>query len=231
MNNSKRYMNKLSFVHIPKTAGLSLHDELEKHYGKACSLRVGSREDRCFFLSMSTEQLYKYNYIGGHVSVEELSKKEINYPIISVVREPVKRLISLQNYLTNSNRNEHQGINYESIEQLLKNMLHEGQINMQCWHLSGKHSYDCAIESIKNNKIFVVPLEHYQDLIDTLSNLLGTPLSNRRSNVTQYKTSINSDNLNNEILDHIIGDDNKLFSYVKQNYENLKKEFIQSLTR
>ncbi|GEM_PF-2760227 len=231
MNRSNCRLNKLSFVHIPKTAGLSLHAELEKHFGKEKSIRFGSKELRDLFLSMEPEQLKKYNYITGHICIEELSQKGIHYPTISVLREPVRRFISMQHYLTNSNFKEHQGAIYNNIEQLLQDKLSKRAINQQCWHLCGKTSFARAVESIRRNNIFVAPLEYYQDFIETLSDLLGTYLSNLHINVTQYKTSFDTDDPKYDQLDPVIGDDKKLFLYVKQNYESLKQDFIKSLAR
>ena len=229
MDRSDSIIKKLSFVHIPKTAGLSLHAELEKYFGKENSLRVGNQEMRSVFLSMKVNELKNYSYISGHISFSELSERGINYPAISVLREPVRRLISLQNYITNSNHKEHEGIGYDNIELLLQEMFYKNKCNLQCWHLCGRPSFELAVESIKKNNIFVVPLEYYQDLIETLSELLGTPLINRHINVTQYKTVVDADDLKYDLLDPVLGDDKKLFLYVTQNYENLKQGFIRSL--
>ncbi len=231
MDRSNCSINKLAFVHVPKTAGMSLHTELKKYFGKKKSIRFGNQEERFLFLSMESEQLKNYDYVGGHISFEELSKKGIHYPTISVVREPVRRLISLQHYITNSDLKEHQGVSFNSIELLLQDIFSQKAFNMQCWHLCGRPSFELAVQSIRKNNIFVVPLEYYQDLVDTLSGLLGTPLSNLRRNVTQYKNSVDVDELKHDLFDPIIGEDKKLFSYVKQNYESLKQEFIQSLAR
>ncbi len=231
MDHSNCSINKLSFVHIPKTAGLSLHAELQKHFGKEKTIRFGDSEGRNLFLSIDPEQLKKYDYITGHINIEELSKKGIHYPTISVLRAPVSRLFSLQNYLTDSNHEDHQGFSFNDIEQLLQYMFSRKAFNMQCWHLGGRPSFELAVESIRKNNIFVVPLEYYQDLLETLSDLLGTPLRNLHRNVTQYKTSVDVDDLKHDLLDPIIGEDKKLFSYVKESYESLKQAFIQSLAQ
>ena len=224
-------INKLSFVHIPKTAGLSLQAELENYFGKEKTIRIGNQEEREKFLSMKPEKLKSYDYISGHISVKELSQKGVHYPIISVLREPVKRLVSLQHYLTNSNLDQHRGVDFNNIDMLLEYMLSRGEFNMQCWHLCGTPSFKLATESIKTNNIFVIPLEYYQDLLDTLSDLLGISLKNRHINVTKYTNLIQSDDIKHELLDPLIGEDKKLYSYVKENYKNLKREFIQSLAR
>ncbi len=231
MECSDHNINNLSFIHIPKTAGLSLHAELERYFGKEKTIRFGDKEGRSLLLSMEPETLKNYDYIGGHISVEELSNKGIHYPIISVVREPVRRLISLQHYITNSNHQEHQGVEFSGIEQLLQDMFSKKLFNMQCWHLCGRPSFDLAVESIRKNSILVVPLEYYQNLIETLSQLLGAPLSNLQKNVTQYKTSVDVGDLEHDLLGPIIGDDMKIFSYISENYESLKQAFIQSLAR
>jgi hypothetical protein len=230
MDRANCIFNKLAFVHIPKTAGLSLHAELEKFFGDKNSLRIGNQEMREVFLLMAPEQVQKYSYITGHISVAELAQKGIFYPTISVLREPIERLISLQHYITNSDRKEHQGIGFKNIEMLLENMISEKKINMQCWHLSGANTFELALESIRKNNIFVVPLEYYQDLLATLSVLLQAPLNNLHINVTNYSATVDASDLKHELLDPIVGDDRKLFSYVKQNYEILKQEFIHSLS-
>jgi hypothetical protein len=229
MNRFNCNINKLSFIHIPKTAGLSLHAELVGYFGVENTIRIGSQEERALFFFMESEQLKNYAYIAGHISVKELSQKGIHYPTISVLREPVRRLVSLQHYLTNSDHKEHQGLNFNNIDQLLQEMFLKKTFNLQCWHLCGRPSFELALQSIRNNNLFVVPLEYYQDLLDTLSDLLGITLCNQCINVTQYKTPVDIDGLKNELLDLIIGDDKKLFSYVMQNYESLKQAFIQSL--
>lgn len=231
MVRSNYSINQLSFIHIPKTAGLSLHAELVGHFGVENTIRIGNQEDRALFLSMESEQLKNYAYVAGHISIKELSEKGIHYPTISVLREPFRRLVSLQHYLTNSDHKQHQGLNFNNIDQLLQDMFLKKTFNMQCWHLCGRPSFELALQSIRYNNIFVVPIEYYQDLLDTLSDLLGIVLCNQRINATQYKTPVDVDGPKNELLDPIIGDDKKLFSYVKENYEIIKQAFVQSLAR
>ena len=225
-------LDKLSFVHIPKTAGISLHSELEKHFGKEKTIRFGDKKRRNLFLSMETDQLKKYNYITGHILLPELIQKGINYPTISVMRDPVRRLVSLQHYMTNSNLSDHNGCNFKNFDDCLQYLFSNNSCNVQCWHLCGRGNFDAAVDSIRTNNIFVAPLEYYQDLIDTLSNLLGTHIDNIHKNITKYKDSVeDTDNLNHTLLDPLIGEDKKLFSYVKNNYENIKQEFIKHLPK
>lgn len=224
-------LEKLSFIHVPKTAGLSLNFELERHFGAEKSIRIQNEEDRKSFFLLDNDVLKNYNYVTGHLSHSELLEKGIDYPTIAIVREPVLRLISLQHYLTQSKHEEHGNFCYENFGQLLNDMLHKKELNLQCWHLCGKPMFDEAVEHIVKHKIYLVPLEYYDDLIFTLSNLLGSRLINRQINVTKYESRIDCDVREYEILDEIVGDDIRLYSYALNNYEQLKSNFVQSLSK
>ena len=53
-------LQNLAFIHIPKTAGLSLHHELKKHFVQSASVRFGNQEDRERFLNLYSDELKKY---------------------------------------------------------------------------------------------------------------------------------------------------------------------------
>ncbi|MGQ0502019.1 MAG: glycosyltransferase family 2 protein [Panacagrimonas sp.] len=94
---------RILFVHIPKTAGMSLYYALLNWAGTERSLRFshGSDQEREAFRQLSAEQVRSYRLITGHFSAVLFGEKcgaEWNY--ISVVRDPVERFVSMYRYVT-----------------------------------------------------------------------------------------------------------------------------------
>jgi len=231
---STNRLNSLVFIHIPKTAGLSLHHVLVKHFGKTNSIRIGNQEDRAWFLENPPEELKKYCYIAGHISQSEVLNKSINYPSIAIVRNPWERMVSLLRYFRTSNLPAHQNLKFDGFESFAEHYTRTGQFNMQCWHFSGTHKPDDSVEAvamINRCHMYVAPLEYYGDFLKTLSGLLGTRLENVYINVTPKGKPVTLTNADRRLLEPLIGEDLKLYEYVKENYESLKHSFIESVTR
>ncbi len=62
-------IRRLLFVHIPKTAGISLHSQLEKAFPASQSIRFGNRTANARFPQMGPEQFQNFAYITGHQSL------------------------------------------------------------------------------------------------------------------------------------------------------------------
>ncbi|MCD4743969.1 MAG: sulfotransferase domain-containing protein [Desulfobacteraceae bacterium] len=220
-------LDKLAFVHIPKTAGLSLHAVLEEHFGKASSIRFGNQEDRARFFELSSDALKKFDYITGHLSMKELHGKEVDFPAVAVVRDPLNRLVSMLQYYRKSNLSDHQSLKFDEVKKFAAHMQKTGQYNMQCWHLGGTHKFGDAVEMIHRKCLYVAPLEYYDDFLRTISELIGTQLKSIQRNVTPKDDSIQFKDKDYSLLEPLIGDDLKLVKYIKQNYKEIKENFIK----
>jgi len=222
-------LDKLAFIHIPKTAGLSLHTVLEKHFGKAFSVRFGNQEDRTRFSESTYEDLQLFHYITGHLSMKELQEKEVEYPSVALVRNPIDRLVSMLKYYRKSNLSDHRSLKFNEINSFVEHMKKTGQYNMQCWHFSGTHKFEQAVEMIRRESIYVAPLEYYDDFLITISDLIGAHLKNEHHNVTPKDDSIQFRDSDYALLGPLIAEDLKLVKYIKQNYEEIKNNFIEKV--
>ncbi len=225
---SQSNIDHLAFIHIPKTAGLSLHAVLESHFGKQASYRAGNVEERDQFLKTPSAGFRGYSYITGHLSLRELLDKGIDFASVAVVRNPLERLVSLLGYQRKSSLSEHKDLKFDRIESFVEHMTRTGQFNMQCWHLSGTHKFEDAVEMIHRHHIYVAPLEYYDDFLSTLSGLLGSQLENVRVNVTPKGDPITLTDSDRQLLEPLIGEDMKLVEYIKENYDRLKNDFIEN---
>ena len=144
---------KLSFIHIPKTAGISLTTALMNHYfHNENTFQIRSESDRLCFLNSSyiiPDNLY---FIAGHISFFELLQKGINFPCISIVRHPIERLNSLLNYVNESSIDIHKN-KFHNSHEFISFQESLQQNNMQCWHFAEDKTAISAIDIIRENKI------------------------------------------------------------------------------
>ena len=224
-------LNKLALIHIPKTAGISLHSVLEEHFGKDSSIRFGSQESRSKFIEMQAESFKKFNFISGHISINELNIKEIFYPKVCVVRNPTERLLSMFRYRKKSKLSEHIKFRFNDVKSFAEHLRETKRHNMQCWHLSGTQKSEDAIETIYKESILVAPLEYYDDFLNTISGLIGSKLKNVYYNVTAKDESEKIKHSDFSSMESLIDEDFKLFKHVRKHYKEIKENFIENTTK
>ena len=88
----------LIFMHIPKTAGLSFLQILSAQYPieDILDIRGSSGWDR--FNSLNNQQIAKFKVLTGHLSYTQLDRCPKERQIITFLRNPTDRVISLYNY-------------------------------------------------------------------------------------------------------------------------------------
>jgi hypothetical protein len=89
-------INNLVFVHVPKTAGLTTTKVLSEIYGPD---KVWSEQRQ---KELGPFDKNKYNVVKGHFRYDRFP--DLDWPIITIVRHPVERIISHYNYAIHNNR-------------------------------------------------------------------------------------------------------------------------------
>ena len=91
---------QLIFLHIPKTAGWALHAALLPIFGEAQSLRINDGDDLARLRALSPREFSRYRYVSGHFTYSDVKQKcRDDALFVSILREPVRRLISEFNYI------------------------------------------------------------------------------------------------------------------------------------
>jgi hypothetical protein len=87
---------KIVFLHIPKTAGQSVHEALVAAYGAeaVCPARVNEQ-----LYELSIEQLNRYRVVSGHLDWSRLDCIQGPKFVFTVLREPRDRILSFYFYL------------------------------------------------------------------------------------------------------------------------------------
>jgi hypothetical protein len=107
---------KIIFLHIPKTAGQSVHAALENAYGKeaVCPARVNDQLRR-----YSVRELNQYKVFSGHLDWSMLDCIQGPRYVFTILREPMDRILSFYFFLRDQaeklspearNRPQHQGL-------------------------------------------------------------------------------------------------------------------------
>lgn len=88
--------SKLLFLHIPKTAGQSVHAAIEKAFGKSsvCPARVNDQ-----LRLLTAEELSRYRVFSGHFDWEPFDKLGNSLVTFTVLRDPLERILSFYFYL------------------------------------------------------------------------------------------------------------------------------------
>lgn len=94
-------MKRIVFFHIPKTAGSSFNRMLRENYGDAlysCDLNGSHHAGRERFQAMPEEERLRFHCITGHLMPEFLAHVPKPYTLLTFLRHPVSRVVSLYNY-------------------------------------------------------------------------------------------------------------------------------------
>ena len=177
---------QLIFLHIPKTAGWALHASLLPIFGEAQSLRVNDGNDLARLRALSPREFSRYRYVSGHFTYNDVQQKcRDDALFVSILRDPVRRLISEFNYIASWTGHPH--------HDHFKDLPLSGHVaanadfirGLQCDWLSGHRDAERAMAVIRQNYALVGTVEKYAAFIAALGQLIGHTIPATWSNVTQ----------------------------------------------
>jgi hypothetical protein len=90
---------KVGFMHIPKTAGTTFRHILEKNFLSRPHLYLYHNDDADLFRTFDLERKQRWDLVAGHVPFDFLADLAPHFTLISFVRDPLSRMISLYNFM------------------------------------------------------------------------------------------------------------------------------------
>lgn len=157
---------KFLFVHIPKTAGMSLVYAFNKYFGVAACKRFGNGDEVDFaeLSALSKSDLNASRFISGHFAYDDFRKFiGDEFRPICVFRDPVDRFISAYNYLRG--RADHPrsaDFPTSSFESYYDFLFHSArhEINIQCKYVSGFPSFSRALSVLREKNFIYASIEN-----------------------------------------------------------------------
>lgn len=238
-NKPIKELPNILFLHLSKTAGKALLSSIRPNYSKESVLRVYGLPctKNTFFpskvsndvieqslkLQYTQEQLNNIKFFAGHVSYGIHTMFEQKFDYITIMRDPIHRMIS--HYYFSIEMEPRLKQQWKSLEDYIINRttLH----NWMTKKISNIHKdggdLDLAKKNISENFALCGITEMYQETLDLLTFLYGLQLKNVVINKTQDKPSIES--IDSNIIDAI-----KTLHYKDvELYEFAKNLFVKKL--
>lgn len=177
------------FVHIQKTGGMSLYNSMAQRFGGAHSLRYKRSTDefRQAFLRLTDEQIAGYRLLAGHFELPFwLRRKLSDRFVVSLVREPVERLLSAYRYARSwTEHPRHDVVGQMSIAQYVDAHVNDAsRHNWQCRMLCGSPDFLAATAMAQQQIDLLGAAELIGPLTEALAQALDVPLDVRYDNAS-----------------------------------------------
>ncbi len=211
------------FVHIPKTAGMSLHNSLQARFGHEHSLRFprSSPEFMERYLQLSDTELDRFRLISGHFELPFwLQRKVGDRVVISLVREPVERFLSAYRYMKCWKQHpRHAEFGHRSLGDYVDDHIRDvARHNVQCRKLCGAESFQDARKMAQGHVDLLGSVEAMGAFTKALGERLGLSLEPRLDNRSLVQ-SPTRDDLESALLAKLMSsnvEDYKLWAYVME---------------
>lgn len=236
-------MAKLVYLHIPKSGGTSQRTLFFDLYGRKNVMWHGARQPALprNIPAYDDHALSDYAVIGGHKPIAYYPEN-LDAFYISVVREPISRVISLYSYYTKpqfaddyhkSAREEalenwkKLGIDTESLVNSINNCerFREEIENYQCYYLSRhENTFDGAVSTLGHSKAIVCDMDSTPRMNTILSDLFGWgPVPQRKLNRSKEKTHesfFNEPGLV-ETVSELVAEDLRLYEFISKEHQGV----------
>ena len=164
-------------IHIQKTAGTTLRVFFSRGFGRNRCLFSGRDAKLPAIAASNPSRFQKCRVIGGHVGFGKIPQVIMDRsPVfVSVVRDPVARVISHYHYIRSKPGNGlHNLLEHKTLYQALQtrrfvNLVDRMQIELLC----GEKDIRVLNKTMRRNRFIVGKQEYMQELFDYLSTIFG----------------------------------------------------------
>ncbi|HWB47622.1 MAG TPA: hypothetical protein VG651_00815 [Stellaceae bacterium] len=184
-------------------------------FGEDRSLRVNTQEDLARLQALTPAEFRRYRYVSGHFTFSDVRQKcSAESLLVSVLRDPVRRLVSEFNYVaswTGHPYHEHFK-NARLSEHVYANAAYIRAV--QCDWLSAHRNAEAAMQVIRERYALVGTVAGYDAFVAALGRLIGQDVPATRSNVTPGQGLLDLDSRLCETLLDLTLEDRRLIARI-----------------
>lgn len=175
------------FVHIPKTAGMSLYNSLATWFGPSRSLRYprSTEQFKQHFLGLPDAELRRYRLLSGHFDLPFWLQREVgDRLVVSLVRDPIERVLSAYRFTRSYPQHpRHEMVGRMSPAEYVEFCVADTvRHNAQCSRLSKGGDFESARDMARRHVDLLGSVEQIALLTAALGERLGITLHLDREN-------------------------------------------------
>lgn len=216
-------MEKLVFIHIEKTAGSAQRQLVYDNCGKD---NVHWFSDNSISNRLKAVGTLDQRILGGHYGWSFY--KQPAYGYITVVREPVGRVLSLYQYLRTKEYAswKHWGLHSSSLRLTLEKSARFRRMinNGQCRYLSGARDYEQTMEHISKHRYLISSLESVDRMNAVLAERLdwtAETLGRINTGEPGYREQLDVDDNVLSLIRELVDQDEQLYRFVRDQKDGI----------
>jgi hypothetical protein len=180
-------LERILFVHIPKTAGMSLYHALERWAGPGRAIRFpnGGPDDLAAWLALPTGRLEELRVISGHLPLHDFERRRLDgWQPVTLLRDPVARWLSTYTYVRGQRSHPwHRLVSGMDLEAFVDWFAaRPANTDQQCGFVSPERTARAAFEVLSERFLLAGSVERLDVFEDRLGAALGTAIRIPRRN-------------------------------------------------
>ena len=172
---------RILFVHIPKTAGMSLYHALEGWASPRRSMRFGQGGpmDLGAYLALPEDRLRELRVLSGHLPLRDFRQRDLTgWSMVTLLRDPVARTLSTYSFIRgNPNHPWHAEIAPMPLADFVDWFeARPANHDQQCGFISRERTAESAFRVLSDEFLLCAAIEHLGEFAAALSHVLGTTI-------------------------------------------------------
>lgn len=205
---------QIVFVHVPKTAGVSLHNAIRLVVGGESTLHYNGTRP-LDLATISREHLHALRFISGHFQYKNLKQYiRADAILIAMVRDPVERLISVYNFISRPEHPLHARVKGRSFPEFVQQRA-ENLRSQMCRQLTGFAQAAPAIKCLRREYTLVGCKERLEAMVSAIDEIAGLRLTVRHDNRRQNVAPFTLDTQTARLLLDLTAEDRKLYDAIR----------------
>lgn len=227
-------MEKITFIHIPRTGGTSLAYNFKKHFSKRMYHIYGESIKKLRVNDFKTDiNFSKYDIVSGHLPIIGIKKLGLmDRRLISIVRDPIDQWLSFYNMIISIKPDVNFAMiyNYMNVYDLLEIFENDPYLlaTTQIFLLTGEFKFNNKAKEMIDKYYHIGIHEKYNDFVFKMSEITNKKFNyknfNKEEAINNFEYFLSEKDLNRirKILEEktFIKEQYKMYDYIKNKFHS-----------